>query len=490
MATGRAILAVLAGAVLAARCGALPGQDAPRADEARGALVARHAAALAQLAAWCDQRGLKARAAETRAWSPPRDPWRLYLFDVPERMTPLPEGAGDDERTWRERLVALRRQQAAALWPLAREAIRQRRPSLVYELIAEAAREDPDHAAARRALGQIKTPAGWQTPYAARQADAGKVWHERFGWLPAGHVPRYEQGQRFYRNQWIGAAEEARLRSDIQRGWRIETEHYLVTTNHSLEEGVRLAGRLERFYRVWQNVFPRYLASEAELARRLDQNLLRPEGRARHNVVYYRDRQQYNAALKAAQPQIEITLGIYFDSVRTAYFFAGQEQDAGTMFHEATHQLFQETRPVARQVGRASHFWIIEAVACYVESLAEHDGYVTLGGLAAGRMPAARQRLLADDFQVPLAELAALGMNDLQRDPRLPRLYSQSAGLATMLMHADEGRYREALCEYLEAVYTGRADERTLPRLTAARYEDLDGRYRRFLEETSAAAGR
>ena len=32
--------------------------------------------------------------------------------------------------------------------------------------------------------------------------------------------------------------------SDINRGWDIFTEHYSVRTNHSLEEGVRLAAKL------------------------------------------------------------------------------------------------------------------------------------------------------------------------------------------------------------------------------------------------------
>ena len=34
----------------------------------------------------------------------------------------------------------------------------------------------------------------------------------------------------------------------IRSGWRIDSEHYAVTTNHSLEEGVRLSRRLESLY--------------------------------------------------------------------------------------------------------------------------------------------------------------------------------------------------------------------------------------------------
>lgn len=176
-------------------------------------------------------------------------------------------------------------------------------------------------------------------------------------------------------------------------------------------------------------------------------------------------------------------MGIYFDKVHKAYFFAGPDQQPGTIYHEATHQLFQETRLVTKEVGRTNNFWIIEAIACYMESLAEHDGgYFTLGGAAAGRLPAARQRVLTDNFYVPLGTLVTYSMEALQRDPNIAKLYSQSAGLATFLMNDDAGRYREAVVGYLEAVYSGRANERTLAEQTGKKYEELDAEYRQFLQ--------
>jgi glycosyltransferase involved in cell wall biosynthesis len=76
--------------------------------------------------------------------------------------------------------------------------------------------------------------------------------------------------------------------------------------------------------------------------------------------------------------------------------------------------LFQETRPVVGDVARSENFWAVEGIACYMESLAQHEGYYTLGGMNAGRMPAARHRLLEDNFYVPLAQLVrAHGLEDL-----------------------------------------------------------------------------
>ncbi len=178
-----------------------------------------------------------------------------------------------------------------------------------------------------------------------------------------------------------------------------------------------------------------------------------------------------------------MTLGIYFDTTRKAYFFAGDEQDPGTLYHEGAHQLFQETRNVAPQVGAKDNFWIVEAIACYMESLAAHNGYYTLGGANAGRVPAARHRLLTDQFYVPLAELTATSRQDLQRDPRIAMIYSQSAGLADFFMHAGGGAKRDALNRYLATVYAGRAKPQSLAELMGESFDQLDAQYRDFMSE-------
>src|SRR5262249_17525633 len=159
------------------------------------------------------------------------------------------------------------------------------------------------------------------------------------------HVARYEKGERNYQGRWLPAAEEQALRSDLKRGWRVESEHYVVTTNHSLEGGVALVRRVGNIPPRWR---PGVVAC-APTRRRLEGRAPRKDTK-QHQVVYFRDRDEYNRALRSSQPKIDMTLGIYFDQPRTAYFFAGDEQEAGTLFHEATHQLFHESRAVADQV--------------------------------------------------------------------------------------------------------------------------------------------
>ncbi|HEX4146021.1 MAG TPA: hypothetical protein VHY91_21145 [Pirellulales bacterium] len=455
---------------------------------ARADLYRAYAARLEGLAAWCDERHLAGRAAMLRSWLPVRLADRQYLF-VPadfraQQAATQPPPADADGRVARataefaERHAALRSEQAAALYRLAERAAERQQGSLACQLASEAAREDLACRRAWRFLDYTLDHDAWQTPFEIQQRKAGNEWHERFGWLPESYAARYQSGERFFQGRWMPAAEEARVRAERHDDWRIETDHYVVTTNCGLEEGVALAGQLERLRAIWQQVFVGYLVDEADLSKRLAAgDPLANQAGPKHNVVYYRTREQYNGQLRALQPQIEMTLGIYLASKRTAYFFAGVDQEPGTIDHEATHQLFHESRQVAKDVGQRDNFWIVEAVACYMQSLARHDGYYTLGGADVGRMPVARQRRLHDGVYLPLAQLVRLGMRDFQGHPDVVRLYTQSAGLAAFLLD----RYPEATAAYLRAVYTDRADSDTLGRLTAQDYPQLDHQYREFL---------
>jgi len=454
--------------------------------KARAELTAAYAASLGDLARWCDEQGLPEQAMQTREWLLARDPRRLYLVVLPEPVGPpaLPAESPQDLVEWDRRFRAARNEQADALFQLARSAIRSNRASLAYELALDAARENPDHEAARRLLGFRQFQGHWRTPYEIDKLRKGSIWHERFGWLPRAHVDRYEQGERYLEREkrWISAADDAKRHASISTGWDVETEHYVIRTNHSLEAGVELASRLERLHRVWRQTFVRFYASERDVAQ-----LFQGQGTAsrtprQHRVIYFSDRADYERSLKRYLPPGVQTSGIYLADQARAYFFANPSEDHSTLYHEATHQLFHESRIPSPAVGRKANFWIIEGIACYMESLSSQAGFDTLGGREAVRYQDARHRRIDDDFYVPLAELVALGMEQLQHDSRIARLYSQSAGLTHFLMHYDGGRYRDALVAYLSTVYSGRDTPLSLAQLSGTGYDILDRQYRDFLE--------
>ncbi|MBN2476363.1 MAG: hypothetical protein JXB62_17250 [Pirellulales bacterium] len=465
-----------------------------RADElyeAATQLQSRTAAEVEQLAQWCREEGLSAQAEQTRRLLGPRDPYKLYLPVLKETVgrEPLPADASASLVEWDARLTRLRRDRSNALYDLARTAIHRRRPSLAYDLVLAAIRINPDHEAVRRVLGYQEYRGQWHTAYEVRRLRAGQVWHEKFGWLPRTHVGRYEQGRRSTGRKWITAEEDARLHQDIESGWLVESEHYEIVTNHSLEAGVALSEKLECLYRIWRQLFIRYYASEAQVVALFDgQAHSRQNRMPTFQVVYFRDRDDYNRSLRPAMGNIEISIGVYIESMRRAYFFADKNADDRTLYHEATHQLFHQSRPVARGVGYRANFWIVEGIAMYMESLRREGDYYVLGGFDDQRIYAARYRLLKDDFYVPLGELVTYGMEKIQKDPRIATLYSQAAGLTSFLVHYDSGRYRDALVAYLTTVYTGRDDPGTLATLTGTPYAQLDAQYRQFMQQSLSQA--
>jgi hypothetical protein len=396
-------------------------------------------------------------------WRPERPASGSLLFVAPDQYTG--EVGGEEYRDARNAY-------AEKLFSLAKRAADDGQLSLAFEWATEAVRENPDHADARRVLGYEKHDGQWLTPYAKRMVTAGKHWDPQAG--------------------WIAKDDAAKDRNPGKNGWQVRTDNFLVTSNDSLAAAADLAARLERLYQVWRQLFAGFSFTDREV-RELFSGERAPRERHRpFRVNYHRDKEDYVAALKRRQPRIAETLGIYFDDDREAHFFAaadsaGTDQNTPTLHHEAVHQLFQETRPATRHVGATGNFWIIEGIATYFETLREHRDavaglYYTIGESSAGRLPAAKRRRLSEAYYVPLDELNELSKDDLQRYPDLVKLYSQSAGLAALLMDGEEGRYREPLVAYLTAVYAGRDDKKSLSEATGTTNSELDAAYRRYLE--------
>jgi hypothetical protein len=156
------------------------------------------------------------------------------------------------------------------------------------------------------------------------------------------------------------------------------------------------------------------------------------------------------------------------------------------LYHEAVHQLFQETKLAVKHVGQLANFWVIEGVATYFETLREHNDptaglYYTIGEPDDGRLPAARQRLV-DGFYIPLAELTRLGKADVHGRDDMAKLYSQSSGLTAFFMDAERGRHREPLVRYLDAVYSGRDSASSLAEVMETSYSELDAQYHRYMK--------
>jgi hypothetical protein len=349
---------------------------------------------------------------------------------------------------------------------------------------------DPNHADARRLLGYRRIGDAWAGGYAQKMLDSDFAWRAEYGWIKAADVAKYGESLRPYGGKWISADEDARLHAKISRGWAVRTDHFLIMTNLDRAAGVTLAMRLETDYQLWRQLFGEFAATAEELQDRLDGKETAGYLRNPFRVIYHRDRQNYIDELKARQPGIEMSLGVYFDSSRKSHFFAGKGQNLATIDHEAVHQFFYEStaRPT-RNLAATANVWAVEGVACYFESLVQRGGSAfAIGGADAERLQAARHRRTVDNYYVPLAELTALSVADLQGRSDIARLYSQSAGLASFFIDGQSDKYRSAFRQLLAEIYAGRDEPGTLARLTGRSYEELDGEYLEFLQSLPVTA--
>lgn len=450
-------------------------------------------AGLIELARVCEKdKKLPEAAEEIRRLAEPRDTSELRMAPLPRQVQPpLRNDLSSDEHFWRAQLRFHQQEYAKELYALSRQALKAGHVSFAYDLIREVALHDSDHVAARKILGFVRSGDDWLSAFEFQMQKAKKVWTDDFGWLPKDFVDRYARGERSYRGRWISATKEAEIRRDWVNAWEIQTEHYLVKTNHSLERGVELAKKLEDFHGLFFQMMAGFFNSAEQVQQLFDGNNARPlAARREANVVhYYRTRDEYVETLKKETSQpIEITKGIYFPRNKIAFFFYDPDSDDdSTLYHEATHQLLSGSRPMTGEIGIKSDFWIIEGIACYMESFRREEDRFSVGDPNNNRLRAARLHLVDDNYYVPLREFARMGMETFQRAREIRKNYSQGAALTHFFMHYDDGRYREALIEHLSQIYNPaknvRENPESLEELTGVANEELDQQYANYIRK-------
>ena len=463
------------------------------------ALSAKFAADMSALADFCEQQNFAQDAALIRALAVPVAQQTADIDDLPETLQPeLPPGLQPIEKEWRTRLRSLQTAYAKALFILSRRAITEGQPSQAFHWIREVAFHDPDHQQARKTLGFVRYKDGWATPFTAERLKKGFVWHDQFGWILRTHVGRYERGERFFKNKWMSAVREASIRNDFRQGWLVLTEHFEIRTNHSLQRGVELGRALEDYHRFFVREFAGFFNTKQQMQALFDAGSkdLRGQGR-RHRINYYRARKEYIAALKRKQSNVEVTNGLYLPGDRIAYFYDDPNNPAGilgTMFHEVTHQLLGESARSIREVGERSNFWIVEGIACYMESFSREGGQFTVGDPLHSRIHWARVRLIEQDFFIPMAQITILGRREFQfgSDAKtLEKTYSQVSGMVHFFLHAQDGAYREAFIAHLAQVYSpdSRRRNRTdgLDQLTGIPFKELDRQYAEYIKSLPSA---
>lgn len=458
----------------------------------------RFAESLERLAQTCEQRELTTIAMQIRKIAQPVDPNVLRFEPLPRtEQQPIPADLEKEEFAWRAELRDCRSEYAARLDTLAHQAVKAGLPTYAYQLTREVAHHDPDHARARRLLGFVKHKNEWVSPFEADKLKRGEVWTDRWGWLKEEHVPRYQKGDRLSPSKhWVTADKDADLRRDFSKAWEIRTEHYFLKTNTSLERGVELASSLEDFHRFFQQTFAAFFNDPIQMQKLFTNPTAVGRGTNKPFVVhFFSTREEYvDALIGKYKQQIKITNGLYDTDKGAVYSFNNPAMTAeATLFHEATHQILAAHLKLSPEIARTQNFWLIEGIACYIESFQRTQERLTLGDPRYERIVASRYRLLHDGYYVPLEDFVAMGKDVFQNSPQIQNNYSQASGLVHFFMHYERGRYRDNLIEHLRQVYQQAerpsAQVESLEDLTGVRFADLDRQYAEYVRAMSNVLG-
>jgi len=423
---------------------------------------------LKELAQWCAASGLANEAAEIWDTAKAADP--SIKDDAPAGaadVTPTPENLA----LWPAKKREVIRGHADALFTLGGNCFKSGLLGRAYDMVWEVVAFNPDHATARKLLGQVKYGDKWVDKYDAAQVRQGKTWHDKLGWVGKQIVQHFEKGEMFYQGRWMPIAKVEEIRSSWGNCWTLNTEHYKVKTNVSLADAVAFENILEENYKLFFRVFISYFSSK-------DQGEMLFGSKAGKNLMavnYYTTAEEY---AKHVGIKLKGTAGVYLGAEKSANFFRiDWNSNIRILKHECTHQLFFESR---RVFGMSTYgAWVVEAGATYMESCRRVDGKLVTEGREAPWVKQYRALLGAGGKVTSLETLDQCSYEAFQG---LPAAYPQAAALACFLMEAQDGNYREAFVDYIEAYYTSKLNKGgVLDEYVGVPYDELEDEFHKYI---------
>ena len=395
-----------------------------------------------------------------------------------------PPKLGEAECTDKEKaaiaakIQALYRDHASELLNLGSNCFKSGLMGRACDMVWETIRFNPDNERARKILGQVKYNKQWMEKYDAMQMSMGKMFKDEYGWVTKAELGKLEAGMLPLRGQWLPKETVEKIRGGWDSAWEYGTEHYVVKTNVSLADAVAFGKVLEENYDLFFRVFIGYFSAKSQ-----GEMLF---GTKRENkpmkVNYYATKEEFASGIGSKNTA---AAGMYVGHMKSANFFKlDWNTNLRVLKHEATHQLFFESR----SVGSGSRYgaWVVEAGATYMETCTRNDkGRIITEGRNAPWVKMFKG-LLQNGQAKPLREFDQLTYEGFQGIANVA--YPQAAALACFLMEAQDGCYRERLVDYMEAYYTGRLRKLgEIENYLGVSIEDLEKEFHEFILDAQPA---
>ena len=220
----------------------------------------------------------------------------------------------------------------------------------------------------------------------------------------------------------------------------VNSRRYVVSANTDREFAEEAARHLEALFDTFGATLGKYLGA------RNAKNL---------KAVIYRDETDFRAYVDKATPVRASAAGFYDMGNTTLYLFRsfkGEEETTWrTLLHEGTHQILHLVCNEDPDTTRLSHFWLAEAIPCYMESLVWDGKKLVVGPPNPARV---------EDF----ARLAREGKLDsltsffhrTQAEYGTAELYDQGLAVLLYILSAEDGALRKPFFEFAKSAFQNR----------------------------------
>ncbi len=337
-------------------------------------------------------------------------------------------------------------------------------PAELDGLIDRGLAVDPDHKALRKLRGQtLVAPVGW-----VDEKDAPNL---RKGMVKDGGV-------------WIPRAEAAKRHTRWDDPWVIETEHFEVHCNVSLDDAYRVGRLAELTYDMFWRVFSG------------SPDLRKPEKKLR---VYYfasiADAREERKKVHTQQPDMPpAAYGYYAYEDLAAHFWVTSESakefertTRPTMHHEIGHQLAHNLLhgPLKADPQKKPEFWLVEGLGVYFDDLREDkSGLPSLWNWESDAFRGILSRGV-ERAHMPFDKYLAMTGAEFYKgsEDDIKNHYGQAGLMAHFFLYGEKGKYRGKFMEYARIVNEGGGEEGLLTRTLGAPLTQLEQEWLAFVKK-------
>jgi hypothetical protein len=301
---------------------------------------------------------------------------------------------------------------------------------------------------------------------AAREMHA-QAYIKGYGWLDVETAKKIASGKREFNGKWISKEERDTLGKDWKNAWELKNEHFTIKTNTSEQEGLEMLAAAEELYDAFTWEIGRYI-----------------EVKECCDIVlnYYATRADYLSNIPSDAQQNKNASGC--NQGNSVYFCKepipgkiGEPKE--TLRHETTHSFCTWTRlPRTSNSGAPDtkpNFWLVEGIAIFIGG-----GYKKIAPFVyeLGTPNSFYSTTIADIAGGKFTPLSEFTM--WQREKFAGNLNACCQGyiLTHYLFTAESGKYRIGLCNLLETVHSGKAEENSFEKVIGVKPSELDDKMR------------